>query len=230
MPRHSAVVTCSRVTAGDPVLYVSRDDAGDWSFLCGADHDDEALAESAEEMKLVCAECTVAGDPTLNEVAKLRCGESAERSAVGGEWVVDDGMEAFRARVQQHGWMVMGIDDDAPFSYTVGLWEHFQHPELIVMGLRAQSAHRLLNACGEHIKQHGALSLEVPTEGVLEGYPVRVREVKERESKVEHIGYALWYYKEPVPLLQVLWPSQERVFPDEPDAPDDFKALQPLLP
>jgi hypothetical protein len=99
-----------------------------------------------------------------------------------------------------------------------------------VTGLRPESAKGLLNACGEHIKQHGALSLETPTEGVLDGYPIRAREVKERESKVEHIGYALWYYKEPVALMQVLWPTREGVFPDEAEAPEDFKALQPLLP
>jgi hypothetical protein len=64
-----------------PVLYVTRAD-GDWCFLCGASHPDDASA-----YRVVHLGHEIEQDPTLTEVLDLAANEEAEREEVGGSWI-----------------------------------------------------------------------------------------------------------------------------------------------
>lgn len=63
-----------------PVLLVSRAD-GDWQFLCGASHPDEAA-----QLRVVGAGHLLERDPSLQEVVDLPVDWEAERTEVGGPW------------------------------------------------------------------------------------------------------------------------------------------------
>lgn len=63
-----------------PVLYVTRPD-GDWCFLCGEEHPDEA-----SQYRLVGLSHVLSRDATLTAVMDLGVDEEAERVAVGTEW------------------------------------------------------------------------------------------------------------------------------------------------
>ncbi|KQW50961.1 hypothetical protein ASC77_25220 [Nocardioides sp. Root1257] len=63
-----------------PVLLVSRED-GDWCFLCGAGHPDDAAF-----YRVVGIGHPVGDDPTLAEVLDLDVDVEAERTAVGSRW------------------------------------------------------------------------------------------------------------------------------------------------
>jgi Domain of unknown function (DUF4262) len=70
-----------------------------------------------------------------------------------------------------------------------------------------------------------------PISEILQGYPLRLREVHTSESYREHVGYALWFnggYG--FPLLQVLWPDKRGRFPDDTDADPATATLQPRIP
>jgi hypothetical protein len=64
-----------------PVLLVSRMD-GDWCFLCGQDH-----PEDASYYRVVGIGHVLSHYPDLNEVMNLRPNEEAERSHVGEPWI-----------------------------------------------------------------------------------------------------------------------------------------------
>ena len=67
--------------------------------------------------------------------------------------------------------------------------------------------------------------------GILEGYPVRLREVRSPDSYREHVGYALWFNQGyDFALQQVLWPDRDGRFPGDPDADPATTALQLRLP
>lgn len=78
---HQKAFVCIHVFQHErPVLLVNRAD-GDWSFLCGDLHDDDASA------------CRVVGighvlehDPSLMAVLDLPAEWDAERNEVGGDW------------------------------------------------------------------------------------------------------------------------------------------------
>ena len=63
-----------------PVLYVTRPE-GDWCFLCGEEHPDDAAA-----YRVVGIGHPLSEDPTLANVLDLGENEEAERSIVGGQW------------------------------------------------------------------------------------------------------------------------------------------------
>jgi hypothetical protein len=79
LARNTGIFVCRRVMEGAPVLHVSHDKDGDWQFLCGGDQHGEGGSDHAA---IQCLECTLARDPSLNELADL-CGDwSADRDAL----------------------------------------------------------------------------------------------------------------------------------------------------
>lgn len=73
---------CRHVFEGSrPVLYVTRAD-GDWCFLCG-----DAHPQDAYWYLVVGLGHEIVKDPTLLEVLDLLPDENAEREQVGGAWV-----------------------------------------------------------------------------------------------------------------------------------------------
>jgi len=77
-----AAVTSTHITEDKkPILLVSHySDDHSWAFLSGD-------AITVEESELVSMKEIVSIDPTVQEVANLKPGWSAERKAVGDEWV-----------------------------------------------------------------------------------------------------------------------------------------------
>ena len=232
--RNTAVFVCSRVRDGAPVLFVSRDRDGDWQFLCGGNEHGDGGTDGAS---LACLECVVAGDLTLNDVSDLCSNWTAERPGVGGAWRRHDRGEDFIVEtVGRCGWALQLIDagdgeSQPAFAYTVGLHKTFGAPELIVVGLPHNVMGHILNDLGERIKSGGTLPVGEPILGILEGYPVRLREVRSPDSYREHVGYALWFNQGyDFALQQVLWPDRDGRFPGDPDADPATTALQLRLP
>ena len=80
---HQKTYVCTHVFYGNaPVLLVSRPD-GDWCFLCGAAHDD-----SAAQYRVVGIGHLFEHDQTLIELENLPVDWEAERTIVGGQWLL----------------------------------------------------------------------------------------------------------------------------------------------
>ncbi len=233
LERHTAVIICSCVKGGAPILHVSHDADGDWQFLCGAPHDDEGPDAAA----VTCLECVVADDPSLNDVADMCSSWSAYRDRSDAAWKRHDHFEdAIKTAVTEHGWFVAkiegGVSNDEPaFAYTVGLFKTYGHPELTCIGLRTDLMHVMLNNCGQLIKTGQQPPVGPPFDEVLDDFKVQLREVRARESYDEHMGYAIWFNGgSEFPLLQLVWPDKEGRFPGDPGASPWMVARQPLLP
>ena len=87
-PPNTAAFICQHVAAGDPILYVSHDEDGDWQFLCGRPHGEDAPQRAG----LVCLADVVRRDPELNTLATLCSGHHVERTSAAAAWsITDDG-------------------------------------------------------------------------------------------------------------------------------------------
>ena len=53
-----------------------------------------------------------------------------------------------------HGWAIAGVEDDdlTGWAYTMGLVDGFNHPELIIVGMRWKGAKRTLNELGAMVQ------------------------------------------------------------------------------
>ena len=142
----------------------------------------------------------------------------------GEEQCVRDVAESGTHVLRVHG------DSDWPeFAYTIGLFETFRHPELILLGLPAERAHRLLNDARELIRGGLVFRDGEETDALLEGASVAARAVPS-DQRDAHFGWAAWYYGgEAFPALQLVWPSRARRFPWDADATDAYRLAQPVL-
>ena len=144
----------------------------------------------------------------------------------------DSGDKKLLDNIAKYGWHCVHVsaeDDLPPFSYTVGLFHTLKHPELLIYGISAESAHAILNIAVSAAQAGKALDLRKPTDDLLNGYPCVFVEVPHAQYR-EHVGYGIWYYEgESFPVQQIVWPSRNGHFPWHNEASDSFRKSQPVL-
>jgi len=137
--------------------------------------------------------------------------------------------------VQTQGWHVLhvgGATEDDPnvpdWSYSIGLFHTFGHPELIVVGLPFATAQAILDGLGSRIKAGQRFDHGMRDSEVLTNHDVRFITMRRGRNR-SMLGYAFWFYRgKEFPVLQVVWPDRAGRFPGDPAcALDDF--TQPIL-
>jgi hypothetical protein len=139
----------------------------------------------------------------------------------------------FITTVENFGWMVTNIKDEPGeigWSYTTGLFEHYQHPEVIIFGMDAKSRHGILNWIGENAKKGTPFTPEQEHDWVLDNYKCWSKPV-EKKWYGELLCSASWFYNgddqvDNFPCVQAIWPDKDGHYPWEPEYQDYD---QPLL-
>ena len=65
-------------------------------------------------------------------------------------------IERIRSDIEIFGWHVVKVleDENGPgFGYSIGLFQTFSHPEILIVGLRLDLIHLLINNIGADIKK-----------------------------------------------------------------------------
>jgi hypothetical protein len=121
-------------------------------------------------------------------------------------------------------------DEENPrFSYTVGLYENYLHPEILIIGLKQELAHVLLNNMAFEIKNGKNYTAGEFHEDVLDDFLCYFGEVSKTKYK-EYVGWTIWFYEGyDFPLIQCVYPTIEGIFPWEKSLPDDAKFFMKML-
>lgn len=134
--------------------------------------------------------------------------------------------------VEIHGLHIIHVsaDGDGPgWSYSVGLWRNYKHPELVVFGLNREVGHHLLNHAADEIRAGRPFVEEGEYADLLEGVRCMFRPV----APLWHyplFGWAEWFYgDEEYPVLQCIWPDHDENWPWDPGFPRRWLWAQPLL-
>ena len=116
------------------------------------------------------------------------------------------------------------------FVYSIGLFEKFKHPEIIVFGLRHEVMGAMVNHARDEIREGVIFQAGATYSGFLEGYEVHFLAV-DGKNYGDYLGYAGWYYgySWDFPVLQMVWPDKENRWPWEGPFNEDWKYKQPLL-
>ena len=134
--------------------------------------------------------------------------------------------------INEFGWHAVNvIENDAqpPWSYTIGLYDTWSHPELIIVGRSRATAHHMLNSIATELEYDRRPDLGTPIDTILPGIPCHFIEVHPRYYP-DYVGFARWYYrKRNFPMTQIVWPNTDGQYPWEEDAPASFKEWQPIL-
>lgn len=133
-------------------------------------------------------------------------------------------LEKINANIEKSGCHVMHIMEhpDYPgFSYTIGLYKRFNHPEVIIIGLKQELSHVLLNNMAYEIERGRTFVSDEYHEGVLDNFLCYFGDVPKKEYKM-HVGWGIWFYGDSnFPLMQCVPPTVEGKFPWDKNFPED---------
>lgn len=138
----------------------------------------------------------------------------------------------FLATIAHHDCAVVCIEaneDTPPFAFSVGLFQRFQHPELLIMGLSHDAAQQVINACRDRIRGGDVLR-----DGFSYGPILADRRIAMRAIHPDHhpgyLGTARWFYEQhPFPALQAFWPDASGRYPWDQGCEPGVAACQPRL-
>jgi len=120
--------------------------------------------------------------------------------------------------------------DMPSWYYSVGLFEKFGHPEVVIFGLKQTLAHSMINDLAARIREGERFESGAAAEGLLAGDFQCVFRTMADGWRDLLIGYATWFYRgDDFPVVQCLWPDMEGRAPWDSDFNPDYAELQPLL-
>ena len=124
---------------------------------------------------------------------------------------------------------VLEEGDLPPFAYSIGLFKSYGHPEIIMIGLKQQLAHTLINNMAYDIKEGKAFAPFIFEPDILDDFKCYFIDV-EKSNYDGYVGGAQRYYDgDGFPLLQCIYPTVKGIYPWEDEWPEEIKNLQPIL-
>ena len=139
----------------------------------------------------------------------------------------------FAADIATYGWIVMKVAansaPDPDFAYSIGLFQTYEHPEIILVGLDAETAHTIINDVGAAVRDGKRYAAGTTSDEFLEGYEVTFRAVPDHQYGA-YLGWGRRYYAgRAVPALQLVFPDRSGRWPWDDHASPEFRAAQPIL-
>jgi hypothetical protein len=134
--------------------------------------------------------------------------------------------------IEKYGLQVMRVLNEGAspgFSYSIGLFKTYKHPEIIIVGLKQELSHILINNMAEDIKNGNVFEPLNYYTGILGDFKCYI--VKVRPTNYDgYVGQAQRYYKnDDFPIVQCVYPTTKGIYPWEKSWPESIKDLQPIL-
>lgn len=140
--------------------------------------------------------------------------------------------ERIKQNIEKHGChLIMVMEDEylPAFVHTIGLFEKYGHPELICFGLKKEVASEILNDAAEMISEGQSFTPGQLSDEFLKEHPIQFLSADKSYYEF-YFGYASRYYgHDDFPVLQMVWPDKESLFPWQQGFVADLKFKQPLL-
>ena len=132
-------------------------------------------------------------------------------------------LEKAKSDIAQYGWSFMFVDADQvrgmeSFSYTIGFETSYGHPEIVIFGLPAEPAHRILSATAAAIKEGEIMPLHEPVENIIADDLRVVFKPLEHAVYADYLSVAIEAYGTIDFRAQImLWPDKEGHYPSDTD-------------
>ncbi|WP_353570525.1 DUF4262 domain-containing protein [Candidatus Albibeggiatoa sp. nov. BB20] len=135
--------------------------------------------------------------------------------------------------IEKYGCHILHIfaEDDLPrFTYSVGIQHKTEHPDLVIMGLKQNLAHWIINEYNTRINAGEIFELDQYYSGFLGGgFEITFKKVAP-EHYPEYFGWNIWYNKgSDFDIWQLVFPTVEGIWPWDEEASTEFKQYQPML-
>ena len=135
---------------------------------------------------------------------------------------------SIRGLVAEFGWAAVAVESTPPFTYTAGLWRRWNHPELIITGLPAETAKWVLDRAVQAISAGHPIEADTSIPGLIGAYPAAARRIA--DEQLPQLAFAADLYRGVIfTALQLVWPDGAGNFPWDRGAAADYRTAQPLL-
>ena len=132
--------------------------------------------------------------------------------------------------INEYGWHVVKVFSKSggpDFAYSIGLYESFRHPEILVVGLALDTMHQIINNIGADVKTGKTFEAGSQYADILDNYDCAFREVL-KDYYGDLFGWGMSHYKgTEFPATQCVWPNRDHRFPWDSDSDSNFKQAQP---
>ena len=137
-----------------------------------------------------------------------------------------------REHITKFGCGVIHVQEEGalpPFTYSVGITEQTGEPEVVVIGLKQELAHFVVNEYNRRVRAGERLVPGQLYSGFIEGFEVLAEEVP-LEAYDEYFGQNLNLYGgSNFRVLQLIYPTTTGVWPWSEQASEYFRNRQPVL-
>lgn len=135
--------------------------------------------------------------------------------------------------VEKYGFHISVISQDEylpGFAYTIGLTKTYNHPEIIIFGLKNEVMSEILNGLGDKIGKGQIYSQDREYSDIVSNFPVKFIEVQ-KEHYQDYLGYGGWFYnsKFDFSAYQLVWTDKNNKYPWDEGFNDNWKFKQPIL-
>lgn len=140
---------------------------------------------------------------------------------------------AIQDNIDEYGCQVMQVPGDnymPPFTYTIGIYQQYEQPEVICFGLSLEMMQTLLTNVKDRIEDGQTIEAGKNYKGFLnDNFEVTFIEV-DKTFYNEYLGYGTWFYgNDDFPALQMVWPDKKQNFPWDKKFDRELEFIQPLL-
>ncbi len=140
---------------------------------------------------------------------------------------------AAKADIARMGWHIVMVEgEDSPgFLYTIGLWQSYRHPELLVVasGREAGGMAGRIASLGQRVAAGESFTSGAPIERAFGEHQGAAKEIQ-KTWYPNYLGIAGAVYEDfEFPAMQVFWPDREGLFPWQAQADPELFRFQPLL-
>lgn len=137
------------------------------------------------------------------------------------------------ADVDKYGCHVISVFDPEEkrpsFSYSVGIQATSGAPEAIVLGVRPNLGHSMINEYNDQVRKGVRFERSVQYPGFLEGFNIYVESTKSTLLSEYTLGCTRFYKGTDYSVVQLIYPTTDGVWPWQKAASEWFKSNQPML-
>lgn len=135
------------------------------------------------------------------------------------------------ARVGWHYLLIRGAEGEPGFAYTIGLWQSYRHPELMIVapGEDPSGFAPNLEALAKRVAAGEVIRPNVPIKGAFNNFSGVAREIRKDWYPSFLGGAGKVYNSFDFPALQVYFPDHQGHYPWESQADPELFRVQPLL-
>lgn len=137
------------------------------------------------------------------------------------------------ADIERHGCHVVSVFDpderEPTFSYSIGIQATTGAPEAIVIGLRPNLGHAMINEYRDQVRRGVRFERGTPYAGFLDAFPIYVEPAKAALACEYTLGCNRYYGGADYAVVQLIYPTTAGVWPWQPGVSAWFRSNQPML-